>query len=159
GRVGMRRGVTVQQVDLVAHAAHFGFEVEGAFGVRGGDQGHARGDGDAELAERVDFGRVVGQEPDGADVEVAEDVGGDLVSALVGVAAEQEVGVDGVVPLVLKVVGAELVEEADAAALLPEVYEGAGALLRDLPESEVELGGAVAAERAEDLAGEALGVD
>ena len=71
-----------------------------------------------------------------------------------------QVGVDGVVPLLLQLVGADLVAEADAAALVaPQVDEDAPALLLDEIERGLQLGAAVAAQGAEDVAGQALGVD
>ena len=70
-----------------------------------------------------------------------------------------QVGVDGVVALLLELVGADLVAEADAAALVAaQVDEDARALLLDQVERGLQLGPAVAAQRAEDVAGQALGV-
>ena len=62
-------------------------------------------------------------------------------------------------PLLLQLVGPELVEQADAAALLGHVEEDARALLLDARERPLELLAAVAAERVEDVAGQALRVD
>ena len=76
--------------------------------------------------------------------------------AAVGLVAEFEVGFDGVEALVLELVGAELGHEADAAAFLLLVEQDAGAFVGDVAEGEVELVVAVAAERVEDVAGEAL---
>ena len=59
----------------------------------------------------------------------------------------------------LQVIGADLVREADASALLPEVEHGPAARRTTSREGGVELLLAVALERAEDLAGDALGVD
>src|SRR6185437_5562433 len=56
-------------------------------------------------------------------------------------------------------VGGELVQQADPAALLAHVEEDAAALARDLRERLLELLAAVAAQRVEDVAREALGVD
>jgi len=68
-------------------------------------------------------------------------------------------GVDGVGPLFLEPVGADLVCEADAATLVaPEVDEHATALLGDEVEGGVQLGTAVAAQRPEDVTGQALRV-
>ena len=73
---------------------------------------------------------------------------------------ELQVGVDGVVALLLEVVGAELVGEPDAAALVAaQVDDDAGALLGDEPQRLVQLRAAVAAQRSEDVPGQALGVD
>ena len=63
-------------------------------------------------------------------------------------------------PCVLQLVGLELVADADAAALVaPQVDDHAEALLGDAPHGRVQLRAAVAAQRAEHVAGEALAVD
>ena len=90
--------------------------------------------------------------------EVDEDLRADAVVAQVGGQAELEVGVDGVEPLLLELVGLELVEQADAAPLLGEVEQHALALALDHRQRRLELLAAVAAQRVEDVAGQALGV-
>ena len=61
--------------------------------------------------------------------------------------------------LVLELVGPDLVADADAAALVAaEVDDHAGALVGDHLHGRVELHAAVAAHRAEHVAGEALAV-
>ena len=70
-----------------------------------------------------------------------------------------QVGVDGVVALLLELVGADLVAESDAATLVAaQVDQDAAALLLDQVERGVQLRAAVAAQRAEHVAGQALGV-
>ena len=93
------------------------------------------------------------------EAEVLEDLGADPVVAQVGGQAELEVGVDGVEALLLELVGLELVEQADPAALLGEVEQHAAALVLDHRERRGELVAAVAAQRVEDVAGQALAVD
>ena len=73
--------------------------------------------------------------------------------------AEFVVGFDGVESVVLESVGFEFVDESDAASLLSHVYESADAFFGDLGHGGVELFAAVAALAAEDVAGEAFGVD
>ena len=90
--------------------------------------------------------------------EVDEDLRADAVVAQVDRQAELEVGVDGVEPAVLQLVGVELVEQADPAALLGEVEQHAAALALDHRQRRLELLAAVAAQRVEDVAGQALGV-
>ena len=90
--------------------------------------------------------------------EVDEDLRADAVVAQVDRQPELEVRVDRVVALVLEVVGAQLVQQPDPAALLGEVEEHAAALLLDHRQRRLELLAAVAAERVEHVAGEALGV-
>ena len=87
--------------------------------------------------------------------EVLEDLQADAVVARVGAVAEGEVGLDGVEPLVLEGVGPELLDQADPAALLGQVDQGADPLVADHLEGQVELVAAVAAERVEQVAGEA----
>uniref|UniRef100_A0A0E0HFK6 Uncharacterized protein n=1 Tax=Oryza nivara TaxID=4536 RepID=A0A0E0HFK6_ORYNI len=87
-------------------------------------------------------------------------LGADAVLAGVDGEAELDVGLDGVVAVVLEVVGAELLAEADAAALVAaEVDEDAAAGLVDELHRQVQLVAAVAAGGAEDVAGQALGMD
>ena len=92
------------------------------------------------------------------EAQVHQDLGADPVVAQVGRHAQLEVGVDGVEALLLELVGLELVEQADAAALLGEVEQHAAALLLDAQQRVLELLAAVAAQRVEDVAGEALRV-
>ena len=87
--------------------------------------------------------------------QVLEDLQADAVVALVGAVAEGEVGLDGVEPLVLEGVGAELLDQADPPPLLGQVDQGADPLAADHLEGQVELVAAVAAERVEQVAGEA----
>jgi hypothetical protein len=93
------------------------------------------------------------------DVQQLERFCRDFKDAAVGLIAELEIGLDGVEALVLQLVGAELGHESDAAAFLLLVDQDAGALFDDAIHGELELLAAVAAQRAEDVAGQALGVD
>ena len=72
--------------------------------------------------------------------------------------SELEVGLDRVQPVLLELVGLELVQEPDSATFLGHVQEDAGALRLDARQRELELLAAVAAERVEDVAGQALRV-
>ena len=77
----------------------------------------------------------------------------------VGRQPEVEVGVDGVAAGVLERVGLELGHQADPAALVPAQVDHDAAAGRDDPlQRLVELRPAVAALRAEHVAGQALGV-
>ena len=62
-------------------------------------------------------------------------------------------------PLVLEVVGADLLDQADPPALLGQVDQGPDPLVADRLQGQVELVAAVAAERVEQVAGEAGRVD
>ena len=104
--------------------------------------------------------RVVGHEAHGRHAEVDQHLGADAVLAAVDRQALLQVGVHGVVALLLQLVRPDLVAEADAAALVAaQVDEDAPALLLDQVERGLQLRAAVAAQRAEDVAGQALGVD
>ena len=93
-----------------------------------------------------------------AHAQVGEDLRADAVVAQVGGEAELQVRLDGVEPAVLQRVGAQLVREPDAAALLAQVEQHARAALGDRAQRRVQLRAAVAALRAEHVAGEALRV-
>ncbi len=90
--------------------------------------------------------------------EVDEDLGADPVVAQVGREAETQVRVDRVEPVLLQLVGAQLVEQADPATLLAEIQQHAAALALDHRQRRLELLAAVAAQRMEHVAGQALGV-
>jgi len=80
----------------VVQPSPFGAQVGFALDRGRNQQGQASNDGDTELAQRVDLMRVVGQQPDGAHSQVAQDAGGGAVLALVGLVAEGQVGFDGI---------------------------------------------------------------
>ena len=71
----------------MAHFFAFGFEVALEGGFRGDGGGDALGDEDAGGFEGADLVRVVGDEADGGDLEVLEDLGGELEVAVVGFVA------------------------------------------------------------------------
>ncbi len=145
--------------DEVVHFVAFGGDVVfGEFGG-GGDNGDGFGDFEAESLEASAFGGVVGNQPHFADAEVVEDLGSESVVALVGFESEGFVGFDGVEAAILEFVGAELVDDADAAAFLSDVEDDAGAFGFDHLEGGGKLVTAIAAEGAEDVAGEAGAVD
>ena len=121
-------------------------------------RGEARVDDDAVRAERLHLERVVREQPDRADAQVLEHGRRRRVVARVVGQAEQAVGVDRVVPVGLELVGADLVAEPDPAPLLPEVEQHALPTAGDLGLRGLELLLAVALERAERLARQALGV-
>src|SRR5918997_6144216 len=149
----------VEALEQVAHPLALGAQVGDVLWVGLGEQRHALGDPEAEPLETAALRRVVGERPHCGDAEVDQDLGADAVLAAVDRHAERDVGVDGVVALLLQGVGLELVADADAAALVaPQVDDDAEALLGDAPHRLGELGPAVAAQRAEHVAGQALAV-
>ena len=82
------------------------------------------------------------------------------VLAGIGREPERQVGVDGVGALVLQLVGAQLLQQADAPALVPaDVQHNArGPPSTTARKRRVQLRAAVAAQRAEHVTGQALGV-
>ena len=78
--------------------------------------------------------------------------------ALVRREAQGEVGVQRIQPAILQRVGAQLVRQADAAALLGQIQHCPGTLGGDAADGAAKLGAAIAAQAAEQVAGEALGM-
>ena len=89
------------------------------------------------------------------EAEVLEDLDADAVVARVDLVAEGEVGLDRVEALVLQVVGLDLFDQPDAAAFLRQIDQHAGPFAADHLQGHVELVAAVAAERRQQVAGEA----
>ena len=146
-------------VQRVAHAVALGAQVGLVVRVGGVLDRHLRRDRQPVALQPADLLRVVGEDADARQPEVDQDLRADAVVAQVDRQAELEVGVDRVQALVLEVVGAQLVQQADPAALLGEVEQDAGALALDHRQRRLELLAAIAAQRVEDVAGQALGVD
>ena len=114
---------------------------------------------EAEALDAGDLARVVREDADRREPELGEDLGADAVLPRVGREAELDVRLDRVEPVLLELVGLQLRQEPDAAPLLGHVEQDAALLGGDPAERELELLAAVAAERVEDVAGEALRVD
>ncbi len=106
-----------------------------------------------------DFFRIVGQQPDGFQAEVHEDLRAEAVFAQVHVEAELFVRLNGVVALFLQFVGLDFRREADAASFLPHIDNHAAAGVGDLPHGLMQLRPAIAAARAEHVAGQTFAVD
>lgn len=140
----------------MTHLFALGLKVEGVVGVFLNVGLDALDDAYAALLEGLDLFGVICDEPYGGYAEELEDLGGKLEVAAVGGVAQLKVGFDGVASAVLEFVGLELGHEADAAAFLVLVEENAGTGIGDGGEGELELLAAVAAQRVEDVAGEAL---
>ena len=148
----------VAVVDDVAHAVALGLEVLVVVRSDADEQRHLLDESRPKLAQLGDLVGVVGQQAHPLDAEVGEDAGCRRVVAGVGGQAEREVGVDGVEAALLQAVRAQLVDEPDAATLVAAHVDDDAALLLDRVERGVELRAALALERAERLAGQALGV-
>ena len=145
-------------VERVAHPVALGAQVRLVVRVGRVHDRHLLGDRQAVALEAADLLRVVGEDADARQPEVDEDLRADAVVAQVDRQPELEVRVDRVVALVLQLVGAQLVQQPDPAPLLGEVEQHAAALLLDHRQRRLELLAAVAAQRVEDVAGQALRV-
>ena len=143
----------------MAHFVAFGADV--FFGVfrGGGDDGDGFGDFETKALEAGAFGGIVGNQLHFADTEVIKHLGAEAVVALVGFESESLVGFDGIEAAILEFIGAEFVDDADSAAFLGDVEDDAFAFGFDHLEGGAELVAAIAAEGAEDVAGEAGAMD
>ena len=161
GALGVQQlGVEVESlvVQDVAHALGLGAQVVGVVLVGRLLDRDLGGDGQPVALEPADLLGVVGEDADRGEAEVGEDLGADPVVAQVGGQPETLVGFDGVEAVLLQAVGLELVQQADPAPLLGEVEQDPLSLALDHRKGGGELLAAVAAQRVEDVAGEALGV-
>src|ERR1700694_4198053 len=112
-----------------------------------------------ESFESVNLLGVVRQQPDLSNAEVVDDLAADAVVAFVCRVAQSLIRLDGIEARVLEVVGVQLVEQPDTATLLvADVQDHAGAVGGDRFHRGMELCAAVAAQAAENVAGEALRV-
>src|SRR5690606_1997443 len=117
-------------------------------------------DVDTRCPQAVHLPGVVGEEAHRPDAQRPQDGGRVAVVAGVHGQAQREVGVDRVGPPVLLHVGPQLVHQADAPALVAgRVDEDAAPRGRDGAQAELQLDAAVAAQRTQRVAGEALRVD
>src|SRR5262245_32435057 len=154
-----RSALALQPGQEMAELRLLGAEVLDVPRVRGDLERRARDDVDPVALEAADLLRVVREEADAAHAEVAEDLCADAVVAQILAEAELEVRLDRVEAAVLERVRADLVGEADPASLLVEVDEHAAPRDRHRLDRLPQLIAAVAALRAEDVAGETLGVE
>ena len=130
-------------------------------GIFGGRNfaGHALGYTNAGVFERGNFVRIVREQPNPADAERVQNLGGHAKFSLVGFETEALVGFDGVEATVLQGIGLEFCHEADTATFLLLVDQDARTLGGDHGERHLELLPAITAQRTKDIAGQALGVN
>src|SRR5208282_267462 len=133
----------------------FGFQVPDVSGMRRDLDRHARNVYPV-TAQAFYLVRIVGQQLDLADAEIAQDLRADSIVAQVLVEAEMQVRFDGVHPLVLQRVGANLVPEPDSAAFLMEINHHAAVCRHDSLERLLQLLTAVASRRRKHVARETL---
>ena len=143
----------------MVHALDLGLQVVGILRRHLGGQRHAGADRHPMLLQALDFERIVGQQTDGRDGQVFENLRRHGVITLVGLVTEEEVGVNRIIALVLEIIRPQLVGQADSPSLLTQIDNDAGPLLGDPLHGAVQLGAAVAAQGAQYVAGEALGVN
>src|SRR3990170_1314262 len=147
-------------VDEVTQLVALRLQVAPVVGVGCGHQGHAGHHLQAISLQSGAFLGIIGEEAYLLEAQVHQYLHADAVIAPVGGKAERLVGLHRVQPQVLlEGVGAYLVTEADAAALLAHVDEHPATLGGDAVEGKLDLVATVAAQRVEDVAGDALGVN
>src|SRR5450631_244509 len=113
----------------------------------------------ARRLQSLDLARVVGSQADRPDTDGLQHRRSIVVAPAVGGQPETKVRVYSVGSGVLLHVRAELVEQADAASFMTgRVDQDAAALSGEHAKSQFELSAAVAAQRAERVPGQALGV-
>src|SRR5712671_4088167 len=100
--------------------------------------------------------RAVTSMPASANAERVRDRSGQAEIPVIGHESEREIRVHGVEAGILQLVGAQLRHETDAAAFAIVVDDQSAVFRRDEAHREVELRGAIAAQRPEHLAGHAL---
>ena len=145
--------------DLVLHLPALHVEVARRIAIGLHEDGHPLIDGDSEVSESVELAGVVGHELDGFDAQGANHGGRDVVLPRVHGQVQEPVRFDRVGAELLQRVRADLVDEADASAFLAEVEDHAGAAARDLCLRQLELLPAIALQRPEHLARQALGMN
>ncbi|MFM1943711.1 MAG: hypothetical protein RI897_2693 [Verrucomicrobiota bacterium] len=89
----------------MSHLLAFGLEVFFVVGIGFDPDGELFCDGEAVAFEADDFARVIGEEPDGFEAEVGEDLGSESVLTQVHAEAEGAVGFDRIEALFLEFVG------------------------------------------------------
>ena len=143
----------------MSHLMLFRFQIEFVEFLRLHFNRHAFYDFYAEAFEAVDFFRVVRQQAQFFGSQILQNLSADPIFAQVWRKAQLFIGFYGVIALFLEDVGLQLVDEADAPAFLAHVEENAPAFGVDLGHGSGQLFAAVAAARAEYVAGQAFGVD
>src|SRR5208283_2772382 len=120
---------------------------------------HALHHAHAGAFDGIDLFRVVREQADFAQAEVAQNRSRQRIAAQVGFEAQLLIGLDRIRALVLQLVSAQLVEQADAAAFLRLVDQQPAALARDAFDGNLQLRPAIAAQAVENVAGQALGMN
>ena len=142
----------------VAKFDALGLEVGGVVAAGIHHQRHPVFDLQAITTEACDFARVVGDQAQALDAQVAEDLSPHSVVAQIGSKAKAFIGFHRVEAGVLQGVGLELVDQANAPALLAQIHHHPNAGGFDHAQGSLQLGPAVAAQRTKGISCEALAV-
>src|SRR5215813_14770506 len=154
---GARPAISVgQRGQEVAELVALGAQILPILGIRGNLDGQALDDGEAIALDAGALRRIVRQQAHVLQTEVHEDLGADAVVAEIRLEAQRGVGFDGIHTDVLQPVGADFVVQADPPPLLPQIDHDPASFLLDHRHGHVQLWPTVAAQRMEDVAGEAL---
>ena len=145
-------------IEPVPGPGRFRSKIAAIIGLNRRFQRHPAYDLNSRLGQTVELGRVVGEQHDARAVEHLQHSRGDTVVALIVIKAERCIGIDRVEPALLHLIGAHLVGQAEPAALLRQIENDAAAYIVDAREREFKLIAAIAPPRAEDVAGEASGM-
>ena len=121
--------------------------------------GHALGHAYAGALEGSDFVGIIGEQAHALNIQRLQNFDWHEELALIGLEAEALIGLHRIESAVLQRVGLQLRHQSYAAALLLLVDQDAGSFLGDHGERHFQLLAAVAAQRAEDVAGQALRVN
>ena len=148
------------RLGVVAHPQPFGVEVERVLGTIGDAEPIPLHHVNAVVGEGLLLGRIRRQQPDPGQAQVGQHRRCSVVAARVGGVAEFEIGLQRVEAGVLEGVRLQLLDQPDAAPLVPAgVDEGTVGVLHDRGQGGLQLFTAVAAQRAEGVPGQTLGVD
>lgn len=125
-----------------------------------GEKGDLFNIDEAGIEECTSFGRVIGEQADGGDLQILQNSGSGCIVSCVDGEAERQIGFYGVETPILQAIGADLVQKPNAAPLMaPQVDEKAYPFLFDERQAEGELLAAVASFRSKDIPCQTLGMD
>src|SRR5256885_11146758 len=155
----MYSGQPFVEFQQVAHPVPLGPQVPHVLRVRPGGQRYPPHHPQTVPLQPGPLGRIVGEQPHRANAEVVEDLRAGAVVPGIRRQPQPQVRVHGIHSGVLELVGAQLLQQPDPPALVAaDVEHDAPSLGDDRAQRRVQLRAAVAPQRAEHVAGEALGV-
>ena len=110
----------------------------------------------AAFGQRAGFARIVREQTNPFDAEIAHDRGREVEVPAIGLEPEGVIGLDRIEPGILQLVGLQLCHQADAAALLILIDHKPATFLGDGPHGHLQLVVAITAQRSEHFSREAL---